>query len=192
MYQDGNVRLLPLPPPGMDWIPFGTSVLLGHNDPDHLRPVAPISEVIISPSSLVLHITYSDGGSAKLKLVTDSFEKIVAIVNDIKFSGTSKPDGYPFATVRSMYIEEGNTDSDSILVDGKVSYPVLGDWATVEGTSFLFFRRCESKHLTLSPNIRIDVTKSGVYSRSSRDNISSNRLIVMEGVLSLLLNFGED
>lgn len=167
MYQDGNIRLLPLPPPGLDWIPFGSSVLLGNSDPAQLRPAAPISTVIISPSSLVMRILFCDGGSVKLKLVA-RFQQTVATVYDIiKVSDPANNGLYPFATLRSMYIEDGNSDCDSVLVDGTTYHPILDDWASVDGTSFFFFRRCESKHLTLSPDIRIDVTKS-----SKSDNAS--------------------
>ncbi|XP_046542609.1 uncharacterized protein LOC124252645 [Haliotis rubra] len=44
IYQDGNVRLLPMTPRGASWIPFGSSVLIGQSDKS-MRPSAPISKV---------------------------------------------------------------------------------------------------------------------------------------------------
>jgi hypothetical protein len=67
---------------------------------------------------------------------------------------------YPFVTVRSMYVEEGNTDVDSVKVDDVTTYNIMDNWGTVSGKSFAFHRRCMSKHLTLSPDIQIDILKT--------------------------------
>lgn len=159
MYQDGNVRLLPLPPPGMDWIPFGSSVIVGYSDPSDLRPSAPITSVTFFPSTLRLHVRYRDGGSAWLTL--SSTQTVTELVVSDIHSGVGRDIWrLPFATLRSMYVEDGNSDCDSVLVDGKNYRPILGQWGSMHGKSFFFFRRCESSHLTLSPDIRIDVKKT--------------------------------
>ena len=162
MYQDGNVRLLPLPPPGVDWIPFGSSVIVGHSDPADLRPSAPITSVTFYPSTLRLHVRYHDGGSARLAL-SSSQTVTELVVSDIRNGGGGRGDAWrrlPFATLRSMYIEDGNSDCDSVLVDGKSYRPIMGQWGSLLGKSFFFFRRCESSHLTLSPDLRIDIRKT--------------------------------
>ena len=176
MYQDGNVRLAPLPPPGVDWVPFGSSVIVGYSDPGDLRPSAPLTSVTFHPSTLELHLRYQDGGSAKLKLsVTPTFSQIK--VHDIRMGDSTRQQQQqlqqlqqqqqqqqelPFATLRSMFVESGNSDCDSLLVDGKTSYPIMGPWGTMRGKSFLFYRRCESQHLTMSPDVRIDVKKTSL------------------------------
>lgn len=68
MYQDGNVRLLPPVPPAADWIPFGTSVIVGQTVSSDFRPVAPIASIVVNPDTLVLDVTYRDGGQATLKV----------------------------------------------------------------------------------------------------------------------------
>ncbi|PVD29134.1 hypothetical protein C0Q70_11731 [Pomacea canaliculata] len=159
MYQDGNARLLPLAPPGVDWIPFGSSVLIGQNDPTQLRPSAPISMVTFHPSSLRFNISYRDGGSAVVKLSVGMAHTEVTVY-EIKDARPDPSRPRPFATLRSMYLEDGNSDCDSVLVNGQKYFPILGSWEEVAGNSFVFFRRCESKHLTLSPDIKIDVKKT--------------------------------
>ena len=174
MYQDGNVRLAPLPPPGVDWIPFGSSLIVGHSDPADLRPAAPVTSVTFFPSTLRLHVRYRDGGSARLALSSSQTETELA-VTDIRHGRGRAGEGegearrrlLPFATFRSMYIEDGNSDCDSVLVDGGEGWgkgggrhhPILSAWGTLHGRSFFFYRRCESSHLTLSPDLRVDVKK---------------------------------
>ncbi|XP_076445652.1 uncharacterized protein LOC143283334 isoform X2 [Babylonia areolata] len=171
MYQDGNVRLAPLPPPGMDWIPFGSSVIIGYSDPAHLRPSAPVTSVTFYPSTLSFHVRYQDGGSVKLKLSSTQTQTLL-VVKDIESSGRNVW-GKPFATFRSMHVEDGNSDCDSVLVDGKSYRSVMDNWGTLKGSSFFFFRRCESQHLTLSPDMRVDVKKTSLV-HGNGAGVSSN------------------
>ncbi|XP_050416323.1 uncharacterized protein LOC126830094 [Patella vulgata] len=156
LYQDGNMRLLNPTPHGLDWTPFGTSVILGQTNVDDIRPAVSITKVEIEPEDLTMKIVYSDGSSTDAKLVT-SIEKTKLFVSNIDFKKSTTT--HPFATFRSMYVQAGNTDSDSIISDTFTTNPILGgDWSTINGTSFLLYRRCESKHLTQSPDILIQVT----------------------------------
>ncbi|XP_046547419.1 uncharacterized protein LOC124257416 [Haliotis rubra] len=160
LYQDGNARLLQLPPAGLDWIPFGSSMILGTTDPTSFRPASPIHRVDILRSltddvSMDLH--YYDGGYARLDLHVGMDETTLTVSN-IRYKNTAY---YPFASFRSMYIEDGNSDCDRVMVDGGAIYNIMDKWRAVQGRSFTFFRQCESKHLTLSPDIRVDIT--GLY-----------------------------
>ncbi|KAK6184553.1 hypothetical protein SNE40_007003 [Patella caerulea] len=158
LYQDGNMRLLNPTPHGLDWTPFGTSVILGQTDVDDFRPAVSITKVEIEPEELTMKIIYSDGSSTDAKLVT-SIEQTKLYVSNIDFKKSTTT--HPFATFRSMYVQVGNTDSDSIVSDTSTTNPILGgDWTTINGTSFLLYRRCESKHLTQSPDIRLQVTET--------------------------------
>ncbi|KAK6173017.1 hypothetical protein SNE40_016557 [Patella caerulea] len=157
LYQDGNARLLQLPPPGLDWIPFGSSVIIGSTDPKSHRPSAPISEVDIDPYSFKFNIRYVDGSSADFKL-SSTIEETEIVVSNLKFAQDMSI--HPFATLRSMYVEEGNSDCDSLMIDGEKSYHIMDDWHPKNGRSFMFYRRCESKHLTLSPDILLTVRRS--------------------------------
>ena len=102
---------------------------------------------------------YHDGGSARLAL-SSSQTVTELIVSDIRSGRGDSWRRLPFATLRSMYIEDGNSDCDSVLVDGKSYRPIMGEWGSLLGKSFFFFRRCESSHLTLSPDLRIDIRKT--------------------------------
>ena len=57
------MRLLPVTPHGLNWIPFGSSVLLGQTDPHSSRPSAPIANVSINPTTLSMTLIYIDGGT---------------------------------------------------------------------------------------------------------------------------------
>lgn len=160
LYQDGNARLLQLPPSGLDWIPFGSSVILGPTDPTSFRPASPISRVDFLSSvtdDVSLNLHYYDGGFARLDLHVD-MDKTTLTVSNIRYKNTAY---YPFASFRSMYIEDGNSDCDRVMVDDAAVYNIIGQWRAAQGRSFTFFRQCESKHLTLSPDIRVDIT--GMY-----------------------------
>ncbi|ESO97242.1 hypothetical protein LOTGIDRAFT_159264 [Lottia gigantea] len=157
MYQDGNVRLLQLPPPGLDWIPFGTSVIIGATDPYDHRPYAPISNVQIDPINSIMYVWYNDGNYAEIRLVS-ALEETQIVVSNLRF--TQDMSSHPFATFRSMYVEDGFSDCDSIIIDGQDSYHIMDNWLPKSGKSFMCFRRCESKHLTLSPDILLKIIKT--------------------------------
>ncbi|KAK3099150.1 hypothetical protein FSP39_000147 [Pinctada imbricata] len=164
MYHDGNIRLLPVAPEGLDWIPFGTSVILGQTLSNSIRPYLYINEVYIDPESWEMKLHYKDGGSLMLKL-DSTYSETTAIVSDINFAMDTFT--RPFATIRSMYVVEGNTDVDSIKVDNSRSYSIMDRWGEVQGKSFVFFRRCISKHLTLSPDIQVDIVETANSPRGS-------------------------
>ncbi|KAK6189824.1 hypothetical protein SNE40_001811 [Patella caerulea] len=69
LYQDGNMRLLNPTPHGLDWTPFGTSVIFGQTDVDDFRPAVSITKVEIEPEELTMKIIYSDGSSTDANLV---------------------------------------------------------------------------------------------------------------------------
>ncbi|KAL3877037.1 hypothetical protein ACJMK2_034793 [Sinanodonta woodiana] len=154
MYQDGNVRLLPITPYGLDWIPFGSSILIGPSDPMAVRPAAPLRQAEIDPKELTIKLTYSDGSILYLKLNVTLNETIV-ILSDAVYARPLA--SYPFLTFRSMWVSNGNADVDHVSVDGNETHPILSGWSTLRGTSFAFFRKSISKHNTLSPDIRVKI-----------------------------------
>lgn len=157
LYNDGNVRLLPTTPEGLDWIPFGTSVVIGQTVYTSKRPYAAITQVDIDPEMWEMRVRYDDGSSATFKLNSKD-DQTRLLVTNIDFRKDSQ--AHPFATIRSMYVSEGNTDVDSVKVDNKDTYHVMDKWGSLKGLSFAFHRRCISKHLTLSPDIRLDILKT--------------------------------
>ncbi|XP_062606035.1 uncharacterized protein LOC134267838 [Saccostrea cucullata] len=159
LYQDGNARFIPVTPEGLDWIPFGTSVILGQTYSDSIRPYTSIKQLNIDPERWTMRIFFKDGGSMLMK-INSTYSETQAHVSEVFFTR----DRYtlPFATVRSMYVSEGNTDVDSVKVDDKETYHIMDQWGYVQGRSFAFYRSCISRHLTLSPDIQIDVFKTKI------------------------------
>lgn len=154
LYQDGNARFLPISPNGLDWIPFGTSVIIGQVQRDSTRPYVSISEVMIYPEESWLKIQYLDGSSMKMTLeVTEHYTR--GVFEDLVFLKNKYI--YPFITARSMYVDEGNTDVDSVKVDNVKTFSAMDNWGMIEGRSFAFHRRCMSVHLNLSPDIHISI-----------------------------------
>ncbi|KAH3692213.1 hypothetical protein DPMN_191569 [Dreissena polymorpha] len=174
LYQDGNARLLPVPPQGLDWIPFGSSVIIGQTDPTVVRPYASITEAFIDETNLKIDLKYMDGGSCKLSIASSLSETRVT-VSDIKLS--RNPMMYPFATFRSMYVEEGNSDVDSVMVNGVLPHHIMDDFPYLIGRSFVFHRKCMSRHLMLSPDIYIDIRRTDVRETTIEPTNSFQTLI---------------
>ena len=138
-------------------IPFGSSVIIGQTDPTVTRPFASIKHVIIDTESLAMNVAYQDGGSSKLTLI-NSLSKTEIIVSDIRFQ--RNPILYPFATFRSMYVTEGNSDMDHVSINGIYPRHIMTDFDAIMGRSFVFHRKCMSRHLNLSPDIYVDVRRT--------------------------------
>lgn len=157
IYQDGNVRLLPLPftspTPGF-WIPFGTSVIVGKSNPSHLRPVASIQKLLFRPRTFKMTVTYYDGSSADMALTYNSLETALTVKN-MNFLGATS--SLPFATFRSMFAVFGRTDSDSVQTDLESPKHVVGNWSTMTGKEFKLFRTVQSLHVTQSPDISLKI-----------------------------------
>lgn len=152
LYQDANIRLLPTTPHGLDWIPFGSSVIIGQTNPLSNRPSAPISHLYIDPDLLQVRILYMDGNIVSLKIQTTFSETQLHVsgnhyVRDLNL--------YPFFTFRSMYVADDNNDVDHLSVDGGKPVKVTEQWNELRGNYFAFYRQCISKHNTQSPDISI-------------------------------------
>ncbi|XP_063413665.1 uncharacterized protein LOC134696045 [Mytilus trossulus] len=157
LYQDGNIRLLPVAPEGVDWIPFGTSVIVGQPRTDSNRPYVNIQEVVIDPERWQMGLLYKDGSSCRMK-INCTYSETQLFVNDLYFTKDAFTN--PFLTIRSMFVSEGNNDVDSIKIDNKHSRHIMDNFGSIQGRSFSFFRRCISKHLTLSPDIQVDIART--------------------------------
>ncbi|KAL3877035.1 hypothetical protein ACJMK2_034791 [Sinanodonta woodiana] len=152
MYQDGNVRLL-----------------LGHNrvdnfhrvpnprQSDHMavRPAAPLRHAEIDPKELTIKLTYLDGSFFLSLNLNVTLNETIVILSDAVYARSLA--SYPFLTFRSMWVANGNADVDHVNVDGLETRPILSGWSTLGGTSFAFFRKCISKHNTLSPDMRVKI-----------------------------------
>ena len=154
LYQDGNSRILTFPPSGTDWIPFGSSVIIGQSDPDSYRPYAAISRVDFDPRTLRFTLFFLRGGQAVVNIVTNISTTMVT-VSDITYATNAS---LPFATFRSMWVSDGNADVDHVRSETSVQHITRDTWTSLTGRNFLFFRTCVSQHNTLSPDIRIEVS----------------------------------
>ena len=75
---------------------------------------------------------------------------VLKIIN-ITYAGNAS---LPFATLRSMWVTDGNSDADRIATESGV-WNIQRGWNKISGTNILFFRECVSQHNTLSPDIRV-------------------------------------
>ena len=152
LYQDGNSRILTFPPPRLEssWIPFGSSVIIGPSDPNAVRPYAAISRVDINVAELKMTVHYQYGGQAVIMLMTNRSSTVLKVTN-ITYAGNAS---LPFATLRSMWVTDGNSDADRIATESSV-WNIQHGWNKISGTNILFFRECVSQHNTLSPDIRV-------------------------------------
>ena len=152
LYQDGNSRILPFPPSGIDWIPFGSSVIIGPTTGTSIRPYASITKVNINALSLKMELHYESGGKATATLQYTTTSTTVN-VDDISFTTNSS---IPFTTFRSMWVADGNADVDHVQTN-RNSWHVQYGWQSLSASSFKLYRSCVSSHNTLSPDILITV-----------------------------------
>ncbi|CAC5401887.1 unnamed protein product [Mytilus coruscus] len=153
IYQDGNVRILPITPPGVDWIPFGSSLVVGETNPFSRRPYSAIRHIDFHAKQFRMDIYHYDGNNASLVLNSKMFETSM-IIENFQFKRQSL---LPVLTFRSMFVTEGNADCDHVNVDGKQDIRIQSNWTEVLGTTFFFYRKCISKHNTQSPDYLVEI-----------------------------------
>jgi hypothetical protein len=156
LYMDGNMRLIPHPPVGRTRVCFGSSVIIGPAAVAD-RPIAEIASVRYLSSSKTMEITYREGGSARLALqdVSRQRARVVVTVN-------YPTDAEPFATFRSMFVENGNADVDHVRwtePEGTQHDAPIAEFRGGEGTTWLFHRTTRSRHNTSAPDIRIQLLR---------------------------------
>ena len=181
LYQDGNARILTFPPAAYDWIPFGSSVIIGPTNSSLKRPYASISKVDIHPVELYMIVNYTSGGSARIELKSSLISTKV-LVSEIDYF---TDDRIPFTTIRSMWVTDGNSDVDRVSNES-VTFSIIDKWDQMTGTNFSFHRSCISKHNTLSPDIRI-IVNCVMPSSLTSSRISSTYTFVTPAVSSSMM-----
>lgn len=147
LYEDGYMRLTPYPPVGRPYW-FGSSVIIGPAAPAK-RPYVDIQGVRINLATRCVDISYREGGTAHLCLSVNRTQAVA----DVQIAYDTS---HPFATLRSMWVEDGNSDVAHIQTqDG--DFPILSGWTTLKGPRWFFHRKIRSRHNTLAPDIRIEV-----------------------------------
>ncbi|XP_052784902.1 uncharacterized protein LOC128220515 [Mya arenaria] len=153
LFQDGRNRIQTITPHGLDYIPFGASIYIGQpqNTSDH-RPYCPISLVSIDPKSNRLVLTYYNGNTATLEFEVSSIGTRLK-VRDINFKSSRV--SRPIMTFRSMWVKDGQADTDHVTINGNISHHISSNWNELYGNSAVFFRKCISTHNTQAPDITI-------------------------------------
>jgi hypothetical protein len=97
--RSGELEVLPIAPHGLTEIPFGSSIIIGQNDPRDNIPSAPISSIEITPETLQLLVTFEDSGSSNM-LIKSTWKDTKVIFKDIKT--TKDPLQFPLVTVAGI------------------------------------------------------------------------------------------
>ncbi len=152
LYMDGNVRLIPHPPPGVNSVCFGSSVIIGPAAVAS-RPIAEIASAKYISSSKTMEVIYRSGGSTILSLsgVNRSMARVQVTVN-------YSTDSVAFATFRSMFVSNGNGDVDHVRwkdASGMVHDEAIMEFQGGEGTEWLFYRSNWSRHNPSAPDIAL-------------------------------------
>ncbi|XP_029646980.1 uncharacterized protein LOC115220920 [Octopus sinensis] len=158
LYQDGNARTLPPLLHGVDWLPFGSSVILGPTNLSSFRPFADIEvfKIVRVEPTLIAVIQYYDNSSANIEVISNRTQTQILVYN---ISMASVSTFLPFIRFRSMWIKDGLSDVDHIKIDGDKGLHILSTWRILRARNVRFYRSCESKHLSMSPNIKIEILK---------------------------------
>lgn len=152
--RSGELEVLPIAPHGLTEIPFGSSIIIGQNDPRDDIPSAPISSIEIAPEALQLVVKFEDSGSSNM-LIKSTWKDTKVIFKDIKTTKDSLQ--FPLVTVLTNWQYDGNADADHVSANGDISHHIAKGWDKLYGTSFTFFRRCISRRNTQSPDLRLQL-----------------------------------
>lgn len=153
LYHDGLVSLLPMTPHGLDWIPFGTSIVIGPNNASDARPTSPIKSIEMDTINMKFDVEFIHGDRASLYIDAMHPETILtvkynSVMHDRKL--------YPLMTLSSMWISDGNSLVDRISVNNDADRNIIGNWTTLYGLSAVLYRKCISSYNTLSPDLKLE------------------------------------
>ena len=149
---DGYWRLRPLPYEDMRLTAYGSSFLVGPIEVAE-RPIVALRDIAFDPATRSFAVNFARGGSAKISLA--------AIDQDhadlkITFDG-AMPNDRPFASLRSMYSTETNSDAARIAWrDGAkthwVEAPVM-DFNSTKASEIWIGRHLPSRHNLSAPDM---------------------------------------
>jgi hypothetical protein len=113
---DGYWRARPMPPTNLRWSAYGSSFMIGPVETEG-RPIVDIKDVGFDPATKTFTLNFVRGGSAMLRVEKLDDERMVLDVSLSQSVGTQRP----FAALRSMFVNEGNSDVARIGWRGKDS-----------------------------------------------------------------------
>lgn len=187
LYEDGNARIIPLPPTNLGAVPYGASVILGPstNSP---RPCVGIDSVTVDPTNLFLDINYQAGGQAHVQLRADRSAQVVD-VSGVTYATTNAA----LTRFRSMWVTDGKSDIDRVQNrDG--TFAIMKNWGRLDGPWWAFFKEVPSYHNTYCPEFRVEIMDTNIsflvreaesadggsgYVVNPRDNASGGQTIGM-------------
>lgn len=149
---DGYWRIKPLPEARFGDGVYGSSFLLGPVEQAG-RPLVNIGSIRIVPAPLTLHLHFTDGSNAVVRVAEVSRRRTVLDVT------LSRPSAYsqPFAMLRSMYVTSDNADMSEIrwLQSPTSAWQArsLPDVRTLEAIRVRLGRSVPSRHNTSAPDI---------------------------------------
>ena len=153
---DGYWRIRPLPFADMRWTAYGSSFLIGPVEVQE-RPVVDLASIGFDPASKTFTLEFRRGGSAKMTLQALDQDHISL---DVAFDG-AMPNNLPFATLRSMFATETNSDvaRAAWLPKGADAWSEgsIMDFRKGEVTEFWAGRRLPSRHNTSAPDMNFSL-----------------------------------
>jgi hypothetical protein len=149
---DGYWRARPMPPTNLRWSTYGSSFMVGPVETEG-RPIVDIKDVAYEPATKTFRLNFVRGGSATLRVEKLDDERIVLDVSLSQSAGAQRP----FAALRSMFVNEGNSDVARIGWRGKDSQrwlqePVM-EFRRAEAAELWTGRLVPSRHNTSAPDI---------------------------------------
>ena len=149
---DGYWRIRPLPFADMRWTAYGSSFLIGPVEVQE-RPIVDLAAITFDPAAKSFTLDFRRGGSAKIALQALDQDHISL---DVSFDG-ALPKDLPFATMRSMFATETNSDvaRAAWLPKGADSWREgsIMDFRKADVTEFWAGRRVPSRHNTSAPDM---------------------------------------
>ena len=153
---DGYWRIRPLPFADMRWTAYGSSFLIGPVEVQD-RPIVDLSGIAFDPASKTFTLDFRRGGKATMKLEALDQDHISL---DVAFDG-AMPNDLPFATLRSMFATETNSDvaRAAWLPKGADAWTEgsIMDFRKAEVTEFWAGRRLPSRHNTSAPDMNFSL-----------------------------------
>ncbi|MFO1133807.1 MAG: hypothetical protein U1E30_01145 [Rhodoblastus sp.] len=153
---DGYWRIRPLPFADMRWTAYGSSFLVGPVEVQE-RPVVDLAAIAFDPATKTFTLDFRRGGSARMKLEALDQDHISL---DVAFDG-AMPDNLPFATMRSMFATETNSDvaRAAWLLKGADAWSEgsIMDFKKGDVTEFWAGRRLPSRHNTSAPDMNFSL-----------------------------------
>jgi hypothetical protein len=151
---DGYWRARPLPPRHLPWSAYGSSFLVGPVEVQG-RPIVDLREVRYDPANLTFSFDFVRGGTGTLRL---SYLDRDVISLDVTFD-RAVPQPYAFATVRSMFVTEVNSDVAwaGWREPGSQSWQEEGimRFRRAEAAELWLGRKVPSRHNTSAPDMML-------------------------------------